>query len=233
MIGAAFAARWVVVMGAAAVFVAAASPYVGYGTEHALSGTPTFFPASGVDLGAASLIPALLLGGAALSMPRRGKPTLRTAIDRLLLGVLPTAVALIHLLPREAPQRTISFLYNAPPERGRTLPEPEVEFGPPYPFPGLTESGPLLTGLGVALLVAVVLSWRTARTRPEAALATALVLVSVAWPLAWTLHDYAVWPHIMIPLGAAIALTLRAAHGAGRSSGDAREYSVAGGGRER
>jgi hypothetical protein len=68
------------------------------------------------------------------------------------------------------------------------------------------------------LLVAVVFSWRAARTRPEAALATALVLVSVAWPLAWKMHGYAVWPHIVLPLGTALALTLRAAHGGGRSS---------------
>src|SRR5918996_5781250 len=54
VIGAAFAARWVIVLGAAAVFVAAGAPYVGYGTETALSDTPSFFPASGVDLGAAS-----------------------------------------------------------------------------------------------------------------------------------------------------------------------------------
>jgi hypothetical protein len=226
VIGAAFAARWVVVLGAAAVFVAAGSPYVGYGTEAALSDTPTFFPASGVDLGAASLIPALLLAGAALSLPRRRERSLRTVLDRLLLGLLPTAVALIHLLPREPPRPTPLFTYDELPERGRTLPEPEVIFGPPYPFPELTESGPLLTALGIALLVAVVFSWRAARTRPEAALATALVLVSVAWPLAWKMHGYAVWPHIVVPLGAALALTLRAAHGAQRSSGATPEVAA-------
>jgi hypothetical protein len=219
VIGAAFAARWVVVLGAAAVFVAAGAPYVGYGTEEALSGTPSFFPASGVDLGAASLIPALLLAGAALSLPRRRERSLRTALDRLVLGLLPTAVALIHLLPREPPERTIGFVHNKLPERGRMVTGPdEVVFGPPYPFPQLTESRVLLTALGVALLVAVVFSWRTARTRPEAALATALVLVSVAWPLAWRMHGYAVWPHIVVPLGAALALTLRAAHAGPRSS---------------
>jgi hypothetical protein len=219
VIGAALAARWVIVLGAAAVFVAAGAPYVGYGTEAALNDTPTFFPASGVDLGAASLIPALLLAGAALCLPRRRERSLRTVVDRLMLGLLPTAVALIHLLPREAPQPSIGFSYNDPPEAGRRLPEPEVVFGPPYPFPELTESRALLTALGVALLVAVVFSWRAARTRPEAALATALVLVSVAWPLAWRMHGYAVWPHIVVPLGTALALTLRGAHAAQRSSG--------------
>ena len=217
LIGAAFAARWVTLVGAAAMFVAAGAPYVGYGTEKALSGTATFFPASGVDLGAASLLPALLLAVGALSLPRRPQRSLRTVLDRLLLGLLPTAVAFVHLLPREAPQPTTGFVY-AIPERGRTVSEPEVVFGPPYEFPQLTESKPLLTALGIALLVAVVLSWRTSRTRPEVALATALVLVSVAWPLAWKMHGYAVWPQIIVPLGAAFALALRAAHAARRSS---------------
>ena len=218
VIGSAFAARGVILLGAAAVFVAAGAPYVGYGTERALNDTATFFSASGVDLGAASLIPALLLAGAALGLPRARERSLRTVLDRLLLGLLPTAVALIHLLPREAPQRTIGFAYNDPPLPGGRLPEPDVVFSPPYPFPELTESRTLLTALGVALVVAVVFSWRAARSRPEAALATALVLVSVAWPLAWRMHGYAVWPHILVPLGAALALTLRAAHAGPRSS---------------
>ena len=163
-----------------------------------------------------SLIPALLLAGAALSLPRQRERSLRTVLDRLVLGLLPTAVTLIHLLPRDPPQRTIGFAYNDPPEAGR-LPDPDAMFSPPYPFPQLTESKALLTALGVGLLVAVVFSWRAARARPEAALATALVLVSVAWPLAWRMHGYAVWPHIVVPLSAALALTLRAAHAVHRS----------------
>jgi hypothetical protein len=220
VIGAALEARWVVVLGAGAVFVAAGAPYVGFGTERALNDTPTFFYAQGVDLGAASLIPALLLVGAALSLPRRPKRSFRTVLDRLLLGLLPTVVALIHLLPRPEPQATIGFAHMRPPERGRVvrLEDAEIVVGDPYPFPSLTESGPLLTALGVALLVAVVFTWRAARARPEAALATALVLMSVAWPLAWRLHGYAVWPHILVPLGAALALTLRGAHAGPRSS---------------
>jgi hypothetical protein len=43
------------------------------------------------------------------------------------------------------------------------------------------------------------------------ALATALVLASVAWPLAWRVHGYAVWPHVVIPLGAALAHAARGA----------------------
>jgi hypothetical protein len=97
------------------------------------------------------------------------------------------------------------FTYTAPGA------EPMVDFGPPYPWPWLLESETLITTLGIALVVAVVLSWRSARTRPEAALGTALVLAAVAHPVAWKLHGYAVWPHIVIPLGVALALVLRAA----------------------
>jgi len=138
--------------------------------------------------------------------------------DRLVLGLLPTGLALVHLLPRPTPGPTMIFTHEAPPEQGRTLTDPTVSLGPPYPFPELQESGTLLSALGIALVVAVVLSWRAAPTRPEAALATALVLVSVAYPLAWVLHGHAVWPTILIPLGAALALTLRAAYAAQRSS---------------
>jgi hypothetical protein len=62
------------------------------------------------------------------------------------------------------------------------------------------------------LLVAVVLSWRAARDHPETALATALVLAAVAHPVAWVMHGYRVWPLILLPLGAALALMLRGAH---------------------
>jgi hypothetical protein len=60
--------------------------------------------------------------------------------------------------------------------------EPIFEWGPPYPYPWIPESEPLVTALGLALLVA------------------------------------AVWPTILVPLGAATALTLLAAHAAPRSS---------------
>jgi hypothetical protein len=126
-------------------------------------------------------------------------------VDRLALGLLPTAVALIHLLPRQPPDPQVGFLDRGP---GQEL---EVSVGDPYPWPWLQESHTLITALGIALLIAVVYSWRCARTRPEAALATALVLGAVAWPVAWVMHGYAVWPHIVVPLGVAAALTLRAA----------------------
>jgi hypothetical protein len=212
VIGAALQARWAIVLGAAAVFVAAGAPYVGYGTEADVPGTPTFFYATGVDLGAASLLPALLLIGAALSMPRRPVRSVVGAAGRLVLGLLPMAWALLHALPAPKPEPTPTVTMVAP---GR---EPVFGWGPPYPYPWIPESEPLVTAVGLALLVAVAYSWGAARTRPEAALATALVLVTMAYPLAWKLHGYAIWPTILIPLVTAIALTLRAAHAANRSS---------------
>ena len=214
VIGAALRSRWVTAAGAAAVFVAAAAPYVGYGTERAMADTPSFFQGWSVDIGAASLLPTLLLTGAALSLPRRPERSVRIVLDRLVLGLLPTAVALVHLLPREAPRPQMGLGYDVP-AHGRTIGESgqkaTVFFSDPYPMPWLTESRTLITALGIALLVAVVWSWREARTRPEVALGTALVLLAVAWPLAWVLHGYAVWPHILVPLIVATALVLRAA----------------------
>jgi peptidoglycan/LPS O-acetylase OafA/YrhL len=217
VVGAAVRSRWLTSLAAAAVFVAAAAPYVGIGTEAALADTASFFPGSGVDIGAASLMPTLLLVATAWSMPRDADRSVRAVLDRLVLGLLPTGVALVHLLPREPPQPSIGLSYNEPPVRGRR-PEPEVVFGDPYPFPELAESTTLLTGLGIALLVAVVVTWRAARTRPEWALATALLLACLAYPVAWVMHGYRIWPTIVVPLGTAIALMLRAAHAAHRSS---------------
>ncbi len=215
--GAAFRSRWATALGAAVTFAAAVSPHLGYGTEAALADTPSFFAGSGVDLAAASYLPTLLLIAAAWTLPRKPDRSARVVVDRLVLGLLPTAVALIHLLPREKPEPQIGFGYDVP-AHGRTIggsgQEPTVFFGDPYPWPWLQESHTLITALGIALLVAIVYSWRSARTRPEPALATALVLAAVAWPVAWVMHGYAVWPQILVPLGVAAALTLRAAKAA-------------------
>jgi hypothetical protein len=205
VIGAALRSRWLTAAGAGAVFVAAAAPYLGFGTEMAIADTPSFFQGWSLDIGAASLLPTLLLIGAALTLPRGHERSIRVILDRTVLGLLPTAVALIHLLPREKPEQQVSFSYEGPGMR------PKVSFGDPYPMPWLTESRILITALGIALLVAVVLSWRAARTRPEAPLGTALVLLAVAHPVAWVMHGYAVWPHILVPLAVATALVLRAA----------------------
>jgi hypothetical protein len=212
VIGAALQWRWPIVVGAGAAFVAAAAPNFGWGTEVDFSGRSSFFQGAGVDLGVSSLLPALLLIAAALSLPRRPALKPMRVLDRLVLGLLPTAIALVHLLPRGAPEPTLAIVHMQPGE------PPLVQSAPPYEFPWIPESETLLTALGVAFVVAVVLSWRAARRRPEAALATALVLMSVAYPLAWKLHGYRIWPTILIPLVVAVALTLRAAHAARRSS---------------
>jgi hypothetical protein len=204
VIGAALRSRWIAAAGAGAVLVAAASPYLGFGTERALNDTPSFFPGWSVDIGAASLLPTLLLVVAALSLPRGFERSVRVVLDRLVLGLIPMAVALIHLLPRGRPEGQLVVTQGPGTE-------PTVHAGNPYPFPELTESRALITALGIALLVAVVWSWREARTRPEAALGTALALLAVAPPLAWVMHGYAVWPHILVPLTVATALVLRAA----------------------
>jgi hypothetical protein len=214
VIGAALRSRWATALGAGVTLAAAVSPHLGYGTEAALADTPSFFAGSGVDLAAASYLPTLLLVAAAWSLPPRPDRSPRVVLDRLVLGLMPTGVALIHLLPREKPEPQIGFGYE-PSAHGRTIggpgQEPTVFFGDPYPWPWLPESQTLITALGIALLVAVVYSWRAARTRPEAALGTALVLASVAWPLAWVMHGYRVWPHILVPVTVATALVLRAA----------------------
>jgi hypothetical protein len=217
VIGAALRSRWLTAAGAVATFVAAAAPYLGAGTETAIADTASFFQGWSVDLGAASLLPTLLLIAAALSLPKRSGRSVRDGLDRLVLGLLPTAVALIHLLPREQPQPQIGFAYDMP-ATGRTVgaagQNPTVIFGDPYPLPWLTESKVLITALGIALLVAVVYAWRTVRRQPEPALATGLVLASVAYPVAWVIQGYRVWPAILLPLAVGAALMLRGARAA-------------------
>ena len=57
---------------------------------------------------------------------------------------------------------------------------------PPYPRPWiLAVASRCSVVLGIALAVAVVVTWRTARTHPAWPLATGLVLASVAYPLVW------------------------------------------------
>jgi hypothetical protein len=114
VIGAALRSRTLTTIGAAATFVAAAAPYAGYGTENAIADTPSFFQGWGVDLGAASLLPTLLLVASAWSQPRKPDRSPRVVLDRLVLGLLPTAVALIHLLPRDKPEPQIGFAYAGP-----------------------------------------------------------------------------------------------------------------------
>lgn len=177
VVGAAFQRGRLAAAGAFAVFATAASPYLGLGTGTDLTGTPSFYHGWGVDIGVASLLPTLLLVAAALAMPRGGIE-LRAAPSRLAAGFAPAVIAAAYLFPGPSREPTVMWTMS-PGER------PELSLGPAYPMPWLPESKPLLRILGLALAVAVVLTWRRARTHPAPALATGLVLLSVAYPLTW------------------------------------------------
>jgi hypothetical protein len=216
VVGAALERRWLVVGGALATFVAAASPYLGFGTEQPGSSlTPSFFYGHGVDLAAASLIPTLLLATAGWSLPRRLAPG-QVVATRLVLALAPAAAAAIALLPASRPQPTYGWSYSRPGA------EPEVVVGPPYPLPWLPPSRVLLVIFAVALAAALIVTWIRARTQPAPALASALALASVAYPLVWaTVHNVEfapywayqggyLWLATAIPLLAAVALARRA-----------------------
>jgi hypothetical protein len=192
VIGAALRSRWLTAGGAAATFVAAAAPYLGYGTEVALSGTPSFFHGSSVDFGASSLLPTLLLVAGGLSLPRGPRPSARLVLARLTAGVAPAVVAAVALLPYATPKPTLVSTHGPPAGS-----PPVVSLGAPYAFPWLPPSRALLVVLGIALAIAVSVTWWHARARPERALATGLVLASVAYPLAWvvTRTDALNWPY--------------------------------------
>jgi hypothetical protein len=168
--------------------VAAAAPYVGYGTDVAIAHTPSFFRGWSVDIGAASLLPTLLLVAGALSLPPRPHSSVRAVMGRLALGLVPAVVALVYLLPAPEPEPTRTLMYEAiKPEVGRTVEVvgPTVVVGPPYPMPWIFPSRTLVAALGIALALAVLVTWRRTRTHPAHALATGLVLTSVAYPLVW------------------------------------------------
>ncbi|HEY1277012.1 MAG TPA: hypothetical protein VGF25_19050 [Thermoleophilaceae bacterium] len=177
--GAAFGSRWPVALGAAAGLAAAVAPFLGKGTEAALADTPSFFQGDGVDIAAASLAPTALLLVAAFALPAWPRRPLAAGLRRLALALGPAALALAVLLPAPEPEPTRVVTI-----RGSGL-EPLVSAGPPYPFPWIAESRPLLAALGLALLASVVIAAPRARTRPAAALATGMVLATVAYPLAW------------------------------------------------
>jgi hypothetical protein len=180
VVGAALERGRLLAVGALAVFAAASSPYLGYGTEVEGTGTPSFFHGWSVDIGVASLLPTLLLVAAGLSLARVWRP-LRAARARLASGLAPALIAAVYLFPGPSREPTIVMTHFSPGE------PPELSLGAPYPMPWIPESRPLLRILGVALAVTVVLAWRTARTRPAWALASGLVLASVAYPLVWVL----------------------------------------------
>jgi hypothetical protein len=215
--GAALERRWLVVGGALATFVAAASPYLGFGTEQPGSSlTPSFFYGHGVDLAAASLIPTLLLATAGWSMPRRRRPPGGVVATRLVLALAPAAAAAMALLPASRPQPAYGFAHMRPGA------EPELVVGPPYELPWLPPSRVLLVLFAVALAAALIVTWIRARTQPAPALASALVVASVAYPLVWaTFHNVEfapywayqagyIWLATVVPLLIAVALARRA-----------------------
>jgi hypothetical protein len=181
VVGAALRHRWLTAGGATAVFVAAAAPYVGFGTEEALAGTPSFFRGWNLDFGASSLLPTLLLIVGGLSLPRGPRPPTREMAARLGAGLGPAAIAAPTLLQYATPTPTVGYLHRYPHLK------PIVQLGPPYSMPWLPPSRGLTLILGVALAIALVVAWRAARAHPEWGLATGLVLVSVAFPLTWEL----------------------------------------------
>ncbi len=178
--GAARGTRWLTALGAGATFVAAASPYLGMGTDASLTGTPSFYQGLSVDIGAASLLPTLLLLAGALAMPPKARRERADTAARLALGVVPAAIAALALLPNTPPEPTMSFMMQP---SGETT----VVAGPPYPMPWIAPSQTLLLLLAIALAQAVVLTWARARSHPEGLLATGLVVLTVAYPMVWAI----------------------------------------------
>jgi hypothetical protein len=114
VVGAAVGSRWPVALGAAAMLVAAVSPYFGMGTEAALADTPSFFQGDSVDIAAASLAPTALLLAAAFALPARPRRPLATGLGRVGLGLVPAALALIVLLPPPDPVPTLGWELRGP-----------------------------------------------------------------------------------------------------------------------
>jgi hypothetical protein len=187
LVGAALRHRWLTAAGAAATLVAAAAPYLGYGTDVAIAHTPSFYRGWSVDIGAAALLPTLLLVAGALSLPARPRPPVREVMGRLALGLLPAVIAIGYLLPAPEPEPTRTLVYTVKPAVGRTVEDvdPTVVVGPPYPMPWIFPSRTLIAAIGIALALAVVVTWRRSRAHPAHALATGLVLASLAYPLVW------------------------------------------------
>jgi hypothetical protein len=185
VIGAALERGRLAAAGALVVFAVAASPYLGFGTGTDFTGTPSFYHGWSVDIGVASLLPTLLLVAAGLSLRRSPARPASAAHARLAAGLGPALIAAVYLFPGPAREPTIVMTHFSPGEK------PVLSLGAPYPMPWLPESKPLLRILGLALAVAVVLTWRRARTHPAPALASGLVLLSVAYPLTWVaIHNH-------------------------------------------
>jgi hypothetical protein len=187
VVGAALRSRWLTALGALATLIAAAAPLFGAGTTVALADTPSFFdggPAA-LDFGLASLLPTLLLFAGALSLPRARSRRRHVVAKRLALGLVPALGALLFLLA--APDPPPSYVYETlPPIDGsRTVRTVVVGEAPRYPMPWIWHAGTLANLLGIALLVALAVTWSRVRTHSAAALGTGLLLASIAYPVVW------------------------------------------------
>lgn len=219
VVGTAVRSHWLTAVGALATFVAAASPHLGMGTTATLNTIPSFFDggSAAVDFGAASLPPTLLLAVGGLSL-RRPRPLSGLAVaGRLALGLTPAVIALIVLLPAPEPRPTYGVILDAPGAVER------VYVGPPTSTPWIANAEALVNVLGLALAVILVVTWARARREPAAALASGLVLVSVAYPVAWLVSrnlGFALWMYdaraigllAVLPLLLALMLMRRGAH---------------------
>jgi hypothetical protein len=125
--------------------MSARTPYLGVGTEEALSGTPSFFRGWNIDFGASSLLPTLLLIAGALSLSGSPRPHAPKVVARVAAGLAPAVIAAPTRLADSKPTPTISYLYRYPD------PQPIVQLGPPYPLPSLPPSSELTLILGAAL----------------------------------------------------------------------------------
>jgi len=213
VVGAALRSRWLTAGGAAATFVAAGAPYLGFGIEATPVWSPSFFRGWDVDFGAASLLPTLLLVAGGLSLARGLRSSVRLVLARLAVGLVPAAIAAVALVPSATPKPTFGYTYTGPGS------DPVMTVGPPYSWPWLPPSRNLLAILGVALAIAVIVTWWQSRVRPERALATGLALASVAYPVTWAVTrtgalDIPYWllnspyPLLLTALPALLALAL-------------------------
>jgi hypothetical protein len=222
VIGAALRSRWLTALGALAVLIAAAAPHFGAGTTSALADTPSFFDGGDVDFALASLVPTALLLAGGLSLPRAPARRRSAVAKRLALGLLPAAGALLLLLA--APDPPTSYVYEAlPPIDGsRTVRSVLVGEAPRYPMPWIEHAQTLANLLGIALVVALAVTWSRARTHPAAAIASGLVLASIAYPVVWVgmqrvplpYWNYNTWPAVAyaaLPVIAALVVMRRGA----------------------
>lgn len=221
VVGAALGLRLVLLAGSLATLVAAIAPHFGYGTEFAFADTPSFFDAGRVDLAAASVLPNLLLIAAALSMSGGVRRPPLVAAGRVALGILPAALALVVLLP--APELIPAS--EVPPAR-EVAPGVFMQEQFNYPAPWVFEAPTFMRAFGIALALAVVISWRRVGRQPAAALATGLVVASVGYPLMWVLMQREATPYwaytvpyrvalTALPVVLAVALMRRAGRAAG------------------